>query len=82
MITFCLICFIRRSSLLGTRVALTYSISSQVRSLSTFLEMEGYDRTPFSTLQLESFHRQVTQRLEQEKETVSQVMVRNAHFDV
>uniref|UniRef100_A0AAQ6AFT0 Zinc-hook domain-containing protein n=1 Tax=Amphiprion ocellaris TaxID=80972 RepID=A0AAQ6AFT0_AMPOC len=45
-----------------------------VRSLSSYLEMEGYDRTPFTTLQLESFHRHVTQRLEQEKETVSQVM--------
>uniref|UniRef100_A0AAQ5YUV4 Zinc-hook domain-containing protein n=1 Tax=Amphiprion ocellaris TaxID=80972 RepID=A0AAQ5YUV4_AMPOC len=41
----------------------------QVRSLSSYLEMEGYDRTPFTTLQLESFHRHVTQRLEQEKET-------------
>ncbi|KAM9729065.1 DNA repair protein RAD50 [Menidia menidia] len=46
----------------------------QVRSLSSFLEMEGYDRPPFSSLQLESFHQHVTQRLEQEKETHSQVM--------
>uniref|UniRef100_A0A8C2ZBI7 RAD50 double strand break repair protein n=1 Tax=Cyclopterus lumpus TaxID=8103 RepID=A0A8C2ZBI7_CYCLU len=45
-----------------------------VRSLSSYLEMEGYDRPPFTTLQLESFNRHVTQRLEQEKETVSQVM--------
>ncbi|KAJ0061778.1 hypothetical protein NL108_009442, partial [Boleophthalmus pectinirostris] len=44
---------------------------SQVRSLSSFLELEGYDRTPFTKLQLESFHRQVSQRLEQEKETLS-----------
>lgn len=43
--------------------------------------MEGYDRLPFSTLQLESFHRQVKQRLEQENQTASQVMVRNAHLD-
>lgn len=60
--------------------ALTCSVSSQVRSLSSYLEMEGYDRLPFSTLQLESFHRQVKQRLEQENQTASQVMVRNAHF--
>lgn len=42
--------------------------------------MEGYDRTPFTTLQLQSFNRHVTERLEQEKETVSQVLVRNARF--
>uniref|UniRef100_A0A3B3YVI3 Zinc-hook domain-containing protein n=1 Tax=Poecilia mexicana TaxID=48701 RepID=A0A3B3YVI3_9TELE len=46
---------------------------SQVRSLSSHLEMEGYDRPPFTSLQLESFHRHVTQRLEQEKETLSQI---------
>uniref|UniRef100_A0A3B3XM06 Zinc-hook domain-containing protein n=1 Tax=Poecilia mexicana TaxID=48701 RepID=A0A3B3XM06_9TELE len=44
-----------------------------VRSLSSHLEMEGYDRPPFTSLQLESFHRHVTQRLEQEKETLSQI---------
>uniref|UniRef100_A0A671V445 RAD50 double strand break repair protein n=1 Tax=Sparus aurata TaxID=8175 RepID=A0A671V445_SPAAU len=42
---------------------------NEVRSLSSYLEMEGYDRLPFSTLQLESFHRQVKQRLEQENQT-------------
>ncbi|KAM8742264.1 DNA repair protein RAD50 isoform 1-T2 [Acanthopagrus schlegelii] len=47
---------------------------NEVRSLSSYLEMEGYDRLPFSTLQLESFHRQVKQRLEQENQTASQVM--------
>ncbi|XP_047235426.1 DNA repair protein RAD50 [Girardinichthys multiradiatus] len=45
-----------------------------VRSLSSHLEMEGYDRPPFTSLQLESFHRHVTQRLEQEKETLSQII--------
>lgn len=60
---------------------LACSISSQVRSLSSYLELEGYDRPPFSSLQLQSFHRHVTERLEQEKETVSQVMVRNTLFD-
>lgn len=61
--------------------ALTCSICSQVRSLSSYLEMEGYDRPPFSSLQLQSFHSHVTERLEQEKVTVSQVMVRVAPFD-
>uniref|UniRef100_A0A7N6A6U5 Zinc-hook domain-containing protein n=1 Tax=Anabas testudineus TaxID=64144 RepID=A0A7N6A6U5_ANATE len=47
---------------------------TQVRSLSSFLEMEGYDRTPFTPHQLESFHRLVAQRLDQEKETVAHVL--------
>ncbi|XP_058484046.1 DNA repair protein RAD50 [Solea solea] len=47
---------------------------TQVRQLSSFLDMEGYDRPPFTALQLQSFNRHVTQRLEQEKETISQVM--------
>nr|XP_020455506.1 DNA repair protein RAD50 [Monopterus albus]XP_020455507.1 DNA repair protein RAD50 [Monopterus albus]XP_020455508.1 DNA repair protein RAD50 [Monopterus albus]XP_020455509.1 DNA repair protein RAD50 [Monopterus albus] len=47
---------------------------AQVRSLSTYLELEGYDRPPFATLQLESFHHLVTQRLEQEKDAVNQVL--------
>uniref|UniRef100_A0A669F8C5 RAD50 double strand break repair protein n=1 Tax=Oreochromis niloticus TaxID=8128 RepID=A0A669F8C5_ORENI len=41
---------------------------SQVHSLSSCLEMEGYDQLPFTVSQLESFYHQVTQRLEQEKE--------------
>ncbi|XP_037323920.2 DNA repair protein RAD50 [Pungitius pungitius] len=47
---------------------------NQVRSLSAFLEMEGYDRPPFSALQLESFHQHVAQRLEQEKVAINQIM--------
>uniref|UniRef100_A0A3Q3GJ44 RAD50 homolog, double strand break repair protein n=1 Tax=Labrus bergylta TaxID=56723 RepID=A0A3Q3GJ44_9LABR len=47
---------------------------TQVRSLSSYLGMEGYDRPPFSTLQLESFNRHVAQRLEQEKDTATQVL--------
>lgn len=39
--------------------------------------MEGYDRPPFAAHQLESFHRLVSQRLEQEKQTVTQVLVGN-----
>ncbi|XP_077449120.1 DNA repair protein RAD50 [Stigmatopora argus] len=48
---------------------------TQIRSLSSHLEVEGYDRPPFTNLQLESFHRHITQRLEQEKEALAQVMV-------
>ncbi|XP_029030589.1 DNA repair protein RAD50 [Betta splendens] len=47
---------------------------TQVRALSSSLEMEGYDRPPFATHQLESFHRLVSQRLEQEKQTFTQVL--------
>uniref|UniRef100_A0A3B4B404 Zinc-hook domain-containing protein n=1 Tax=Periophthalmus magnuspinnatus TaxID=409849 RepID=A0A3B4B404_9GOBI len=47
---------------------------SQVRSLSSFLELEGYNRTPFTKMQLESFHRQVSQRLEQEKQTLGKTL--------
>ncbi|KAM3869638.1 DNA repair protein RAD50 [Diretmus argenteus] len=47
---------------------------AQVRSLSSYLELEGYDRTPFTQLQLQSFHHQVTERLDQEKETAKQLM--------
>nr|XP_061801475.1 DNA repair protein RAD50-like [Nerophis lumbriciformis] len=47
---------------------------TQIRSLSSHLEVEGYDRPPFTTLQLESFHHHIAQRLEQEKETLAQVM--------
>ncbi|XP_061904766.1 DNA repair protein RAD50 isoform X2 [Entelurus aequoreus] len=46
---------------------------TQVRLLSSQLEVEGYDRPPFTALQLESFHRHATQRLEQEKEAVALV---------
>uniref|UniRef100_A0A669E1N3 RAD50 double strand break repair protein n=1 Tax=Oreochromis niloticus TaxID=8128 RepID=A0A669E1N3_ORENI len=47
---------------------------SQVHSLSSCLEMEGYDQLPFTVSQLKSFYHQVTQRLEQEKERVSQLL--------
>ncbi|XP_076736407.1 DNA repair protein RAD50 isoform X2 [Maylandia zebra] len=41
---------------------------SLVHSLSSCLEMEGYDQLPFTVSQLESFYHQVTHRLEQENE--------------
>uniref|UniRef100_A0A3P8P6N7 Zinc-hook domain-containing protein n=1 Tax=Astatotilapia calliptera TaxID=8154 RepID=A0A3P8P6N7_ASTCA len=47
---------------------------SQVHSLSSCLEMEGYDQLPFTVSQLESFYHQVTHRLEQENERVSQLL--------
>uniref|UniRef100_H3DLI5 RAD50 double strand break repair protein n=1 Tax=Tetraodon nigroviridis TaxID=99883 RepID=H3DLI5_TETNG len=47
---------------------------AQVRSLSSYLDLEGYDRTPFSALQLQSFHRHVTERLEQERQTLAGAM--------
>uniref|UniRef100_A0A3P8P6Q0 Zinc-hook domain-containing protein n=1 Tax=Astatotilapia calliptera TaxID=8154 RepID=A0A3P8P6Q0_ASTCA len=53
---------------------------SQVHSLSSCLEMEGYDQLPFTVSQLESFYHQVTHRLEQENERVSQLLVRRAEL--
>ncbi|XP_068600668.1 DNA repair protein RAD50-like [Brachionichthys hirsutus] len=47
---------------------------TQVRSLSSYLEIEGFDRPPFRNLQLQSFHQQVTERLGLEKETVAQAV--------
>ena len=48
----------------------------QVRSLSSYLELDGFDRTPFDQSQLQSFHRHVTERLEQEKRATDQTVVR------
>ncbi|KAL0994730.1 hypothetical protein UPYG_G00126400 [Umbra pygmaea] len=47
---------------------------SQVRTLAAYLEMEGYDRQPFNDRQLQSFDRQVKERLDQETEAAAQVM--------
>ncbi|XP_023867366.1 DNA repair protein RAD50 [Salvelinus sp. IW2-2015] len=47
---------------------------SQVRVLAAYLEMEGYDRSPFNDRQLQSFNRQVKERLDQETEAANQVM--------
>lgn len=47
---------------------------AQVRGLASLLEMDGYDRTPFSERQLQSFHRQVQERQDKEKEAVDQDM--------
>lgn len=45
---------------------------TQVKNLSSFLELEGYDRTPLSERQLQSFHRQVQERLDQDTEALNQ----------
>ncbi|KAM6970762.1 DNA repair protein RAD50 [Aplochiton taeniatus] len=46
---------------------------AQVRALSSYLELDGYDRTPFNERQLQSFHRQVKDRLEQDREAAKQL---------
>ncbi|XP_046898994.1 LOW QUALITY PROTEIN: DNA repair protein RAD50 [Hypomesus transpacificus] len=50
------------------------SRDAQVRSLASFLDMEGYDRAPFSQHQLQSFQRQVKERLSQETDAANQIM--------
>uniref|UniRef100_A0A8B9R863 RAD50 homolog, double strand break repair protein n=1 Tax=Astyanax mexicanus TaxID=7994 RepID=A0A8B9R863_ASTMX len=48
---------------------------AQVKSLAAYLEMEGYERTPFSERQLQSFHRQTKERQDQETEALNKIMV-------
>uniref|UniRef100_A0A671KSE1 DNA repair protein RAD50-like n=1 Tax=Sinocyclocheilus anshuiensis TaxID=1608454 RepID=A0A671KSE1_9TELE len=45
---------------------------TQVKSLASFLELEGYDRTTLNERQLQSFHRQVKERLDQDTEKEAQ----------
>ncbi|KAK1788005.1 hypothetical protein P4O66_016479 [Electrophorus voltai] len=47
---------------------------AQVKSLASYLEMEGYDRTPFNERQLQSFHTQVKEREDHETEALKQIM--------
>uniref|UniRef100_A0A671KUP5 DNA repair protein RAD50-like n=1 Tax=Sinocyclocheilus anshuiensis TaxID=1608454 RepID=A0A671KUP5_9TELE len=47
---------------------------TQVKSLASFLELEGYDRTTLNERQLQSFHRQVKERLDQDTEALNQTM--------
>ncbi|XDV39287.1 hypothetical protein PO909_008545 [Leuciscus waleckii] len=47
---------------------------TQVKSLASSLELEGYDRTPLNERQLQSFHRQVKERLDQDTEALNQAM--------
>uniref|UniRef100_A0A8C9QW90 RAD50 double strand break repair protein n=1 Tax=Scleropages formosus TaxID=113540 RepID=A0A8C9QW90_SCLFO len=44
---------------------------SQVKALAMSLEMDGYERTPFSERQLQSFHRQVKERQDKETEALN-----------
>lgn len=46
-----------------------------VKSLASYLEMDGYERTPFSERQLQSFHRQVIERQDHETEVINKIMV-------
>ncbi|XP_056587602.1 DNA repair protein RAD50 [Triplophysa dalaica] len=45
---------------------------SQVKNLASFLELEGYDRTPLREGQLQSFNTQVKERLDQDTEALNQ----------
>ncbi|XP_066572966.1 DNA repair protein RAD50 [Amia ocellicauda] len=47
---------------------------SYVKALASYLEMDGYDRTPFSERQLQSFNAQVKERQEKDLEALNQVM--------
>ncbi|XP_051734464.1 DNA repair protein RAD50-like [Ctenopharyngodon idella] len=47
---------------------------TQVKSLASSLELEGYDRTPLNERQLQSFHRQVKERLDQDSKDLNQTM--------
>ncbi|KAK2873085.1 hypothetical protein Q8A67_022982 [Cirrhinus molitorella] len=47
---------------------------TQVKSLASSLEFEGYDRIPISEPQLQNFHRQVKERLDQDSEALNQTM--------
>ncbi|KAK9955837.1 hypothetical protein ABG768_015687 [Culter alburnus] len=47
---------------------------NQVKSLASSLELEGYDRTPLNERQLQSFHRQVKERQDQDSKDLNQTM--------
>ncbi|KAI1903031.1 hypothetical protein AGOR_G00022980 [Albula goreensis] len=47
---------------------------SLVKSLASYLEMEGYERPPFSERQLRSFQQQVKERQNSETEALNQAM--------
>uniref|UniRef100_UPI00398F1CF5 DNA repair protein RAD50 n=1 Tax=Pristiophorus japonicus TaxID=55135 RepID=UPI00398F1CF5 len=51
---------------------------SLVHVLATQLELDGYERAPFNDRQFDSFHRQLTARLERERETANQLVVEYA----
>ncbi|KAJ8266800.1 hypothetical protein GJAV_G00134820 [Gymnothorax javanicus] len=48
---------------------------SHVKSLASYLELEGYDRAPFSERQLRSFHQLVKERQDRETEATNQLMI-------
>uniref|UniRef100_A0A673HPB9 DNA repair protein RAD50-like n=1 Tax=Sinocyclocheilus rhinocerous TaxID=307959 RepID=A0A673HPB9_9TELE len=51
---------------------------TQVKSLASSLELEGYDRAPLNERQLQSFHRQVKERLDQDSEALNRTMEKEA----
>ncbi|XP_078086817.1 DNA repair protein RAD50 [Mustelus asterias] len=52
-----------------------------VHSLAMQLELEGYERAPFSDRQFDSFRRQLTARLDSEKESANQLLREYAEKD-
>ncbi|KAL4659760.1 DNA repair protein RAD50 [Arapaima gigas] len=50
------------------------SRDSQVKALAAYLELNGYERTPFNNRQLQSFHQQVKERQDKETEALNQVL--------
>uniref|UniRef100_A0AAY4AU31 Zinc-hook domain-containing protein n=1 Tax=Denticeps clupeoides TaxID=299321 RepID=A0AAY4AU31_9TELE len=46
---------------------------AHVKSLASYLELDGYERTPFNDRQIQSFHKQVKERQDQESETLNQI---------
>ncbi|XP_069052050.1 DNA repair protein RAD50.L isoform X2 [Lepisosteus oculatus] len=47
---------------------------SHVKALAAYLEMDGYERSPFNERQLQSFQGQVKERQDKETEALNQVM--------
>uniref|UniRef100_A0AAY4AWU1 Zinc-hook domain-containing protein n=1 Tax=Denticeps clupeoides TaxID=299321 RepID=A0AAY4AWU1_9TELE len=51
---------------------------AHVKSLASYLELDGYERTPFNDRQIQSFHKQVKERQDQESETLNQITQKEA----
>lgn len=53
---------------------------SLIHSLATQLELDGFERGPFSERQIKNFHKLVRERQEREAETASRLMVNIIFF--
>lgn len=53
---------------------------SLIQSLATQLELDGFERGPFSERQIKNFHKLVRERQEKEAETANQLMVNTVIF--